>query len=113
MLTSDVMNGAATLQDVLGRYELNCSCEDCAHCVRLVTEELIEKFGPEYEIPTLADPFSVDIIVLILILVAAFLFSLIALTKQKSGETSAAIYFYVAGIAAILIFMWFANAYIV
>ena len=53
MLTSDVMNGAATLQDVLGRYELNCSCEDCAHCVRLVTEELIEKFGPEYEIPNL------------------------------------------------------------
>ncbi|MFP6733297.1 MAG: hypothetical protein VB959_05605 [Rhodospirillales bacterium] len=58
MLTSDVMNGAATLQDVLGRYELNCSCEDCAHCVRLVTEELIEKFGPEYEIPNLKKHFK-------------------------------------------------------
>ena len=107
------MNGAATLQDISGRYELNYSCEDCAYRVRFVPEEMIEKFGPEFEIPTLADPFSVDIILLILILVAAFLFSLIALTKQKSGETSAAIYFYVAGIAAILIFMWFANAYIV
>ena len=56
---------------------------------------------------------SYTIVLLILIGVAAFLFALIALTKQKSGETSAAIYFYVAGIAAILIFMWFANAYIV
>ena len=56
---------------------------------------------------------SYTIVLLILIGVAAILFSLIALTKQKSGETSAAIYFYVAGIATILIFMWFANAYIV
>ena len=56
---------------------------------------------------------SYTIVLLILILVATFLFSLIALTKQKSGETLAALYFYVAGIATILIFMWFANAYIV
>ena len=56
---------------------------------------------------------SYTIVLLILIGVAAFLFSLIALTKQKLGETLAALYFYVAGIAAILIFMWFANAYIV
>ena len=57
--------------------------------------------------------FSVRIIILTTILLAAFLFSLIALTKHKSGETLTALYFYAAGIATILIFMWFANAYIV
>ena len=57
--------------------------------------------------------FSVRIILLTTILLAAFLFSLVALTKQKSGETLTALYFYAAGIATILLFMWFANAYIV
>ena len=57
-MLSNVMNSAATLQDILGRYELNCSCEDCAHCVRLVNEELIEQFGPEYEIPKLKNHFK-------------------------------------------------------
>ena len=41
------------LQDISGRDELNCSCEDCAYRVRFVPEEMIEKFGPEYEIPKL------------------------------------------------------------
>ena len=42
MLTSIVMNGAATLQDILGRYELNCSCEDCA------IKNTVQEFGCEY-----------------------------------------------------------------
>ena len=70
--TSYVMNGATTLEDISGRYKLKSFCEDCAYRVRFMPEEMIEKFGPEYEIPTLADPFSVDIILFILILVAAF-----------------------------------------
>ena len=58
MLTSDVMDAVATLQDVLGQYELNCSCQDCAHCVHLLPEDMIEKFGPDYEIPKLKKHFK-------------------------------------------------------
>jgi len=58
MLALNVMDGAATLQEVLGRYELNCSCENCAHCVRLLPEDVIEKFAPEYEILKLKKHFT-------------------------------------------------------